>query len=78
MRKVTINAVQMTYCNHRIAVAVHSETKLHAPNSFQLFGTLMTWTVHVLDPTVCMFVFVSYSNVITDLWDNVDTFASIY
>jgi len=42
MRKVAINAVQMTYCNHRTAIVVHSETKLHAPISFQLFGTLMT------------------------------------
>ena len=32
----------------------------------------------VLDPTVCIIVFVLCSNVFTDLWDNVDTFTIIY
>jgi len=32
----------------------------------------------VMDPTACIMVFVSCSNVFTDLWDNVDTFTIIY
>lgn len=31
----------------------------------------------VMDPTVCMIVFVLCSNVFTDSWDNVDTFTTI-
>ena len=73
--KVTINAVRMTYCNHRTAIVVHSETKLPAPNSFQLFGTVIDFTVSwtLLSVSLC-----SCSNVFTDLWDNVDTFTIIY
>jgi len=32
----------------------------------------------VMETTVCVIVFVSCSNVLTDLWDNVDTFTIIF
>jgi len=58
MRKVAINAVQMTYCNHRTAVAVHSARWNQATSTEQLS---IVWNCNglysVLDPTVCIIVF---------------------